>query len=246
MSLRLLSLLAVTILLAACAQTQVPIPRTAAHYLQEGDEFFADKRFEDAIASWEKVRESYSSPETVAQAELKIAEAHYLAEHYVEAAVAYDAFLKAHPDHPRTADVLYYLGLSYLREILTPDRDQTTTRNALAAFETFRKRFPADPRADEIEPFIEQCRNQLAGNELHIGSYYLVVEQCRAAIGRLKPLLDDYPAFSRRDEALYQLGKAYLACEDRPAAATVFNELYRDFPRSKFILKAQKLIGERF
>lgn len=246
MFLRLVLLLAILVLLAACSQTVSVPPRSATHYLQEGDEFFADKRFEDAIASWEKVRETYSSPETVALAELKIAEAHYLAEHYVEAAVAYDAFLKAHPDHPRTADVLYYLGRSYLQEILSPDRDQTTTRNALAAFETLRKRFPADPRSAEVEPLIEQCRNQLAGNELHVGSFYLTTGHCRAAIGRLKPLLDDFPDYFRRDEALYELGRAYLACEERPAAAAAFNDLYRSFPRSKFVLKAQKLVSEKF
>ena len=92
-------------LLPACSpQTVVPPAKNAGVYFQEGEEFYEKGLYQDAIASWEKVRDSYYSPELNTLAELKIAEAHFLGEEYIEAAVAYEAFLKNHPDHPRVAE----------------------------------------------------------------------------------------------------------------------------------------------
>ena len=125
--------LVAALLLSACAEV-VPAPRTADYYLNEGQGFFADERYEDAIASWQKVRDNFYSTEMNAQAEFKIAEAHFLAEQYLEAAVAYEAFLKNHPEHGKVPDVLFQLGLCYINQMVEKDQDQTATRQALAAW----------------------------------------------------------------------------------------------------------------
>lgn len=234
------------LLLCACAGTIVPPPRSADVLMREGDTFFAENRYDDAIASWEKVRERYVSPEMNTLAELKIAEANFLAERYVEAAAAYEAFLKAHPEHPQSADVLYNLGISYHREMLAPERDQTTTRNALSAFETLLKRFPADPRRSEVEVLMAKERDALAGHELHIGDFYLRKKAYPAAIARLEPVLSAYPEFSRKDELYFTLGTAYLRSSKREVAGQYFNRLYREYPQSKFTARAQQLLEREF
>jgi len=159
---KLLSVLLLLLLATACASTVVPPPKTAEHYLQEGEANFEKGRYEDAIANWEKVRDSYFSPELNILSELKIAEAYFLSERYVEAATAYEDFLKQHPDHPRTADVLFQLGLSYFHQMLAPDRDQTATRNALSTFTDLQKRFPDFSRAEELTTKIAQCSRRRA------------------------------------------------------------------------------------
>lgn len=234
-----------SLLLGACSST-VPAQRPADVLMNEGDAFFAENRYEDAIASWEKVRERYVSPEMNTLAELKIADAHFQAEHYVEAAVAYEAFLKAHPEHPGTADILYHLGIAYDNEMLAPERDPTTTRNALSAFETLLKRFPDDPRRTEVEPLMAKERDALAGHELHIGAYYHRKQAYAAAIGRLEPALIKYPDFSRKDELYFILGSAYLHSNKREVAAQYFNRLYKEYPQSKFTVKAQKLLEAEY
>lgn len=238
-------LLLSTLLLSACAEV-VPPPRTAEHFLNEGDSFFSEERYEDAIASWQKVRDNFYSPETNIQAEFKIAEAHFLAEHYPEAAAAYDAFLKAHPDYPQAPLVLYRLGLSYYRQMLAPDRDQTLTRNALATFDTLLKRFPDLKERAEVEALMATCRSQLAAHELHIATFYLRTERYAAAIARGEELLRRYPDVPERAETYFVLGQAYLASGDREKAADAFNTLFRLYPDSPLIAKAQKLLENRF
>lgn len=234
------------LLLTACSSSIVPPPRSADILMSEGETFFAENRYDDAIASWEKVRERYVSPEMNALAELKIADANFLAERYIEAAVAYEAYLKAHPDDPKTPDILYNLGASYHQEMLAPERDQTTTRNALSAFQTLLTRYPTEPRRPDVEKFIAEEKNALAGHELHIGSYYQKKGAYPAAISRLAPLVTDYPDFNRRDELYFILGSAYLNNDKRELAAEYFNRLYNEYPQSSYTVKAQKILEKEF
>ena len=233
--------------MTACSSSIVlPPPRSAEVLMNEGETFFAENRYDDAIAAWEKVRERYVSPEMNALAELKIAEAHFLAERYIEAAVAYEAYLKAHPDDQNSANVLYNLGVSYHQEKLSPERDQTTTRNAISAFKTLLARYPSDPRRPDVEKYIAEEEDALAGHELHIGTYYQKKGANMAAIARLEPLVTTYPNFCHKDELYFILGSAYLHNDKRELAAEYFNRLYKEYPQSPYTLKAQKLLEQKF
>lgn len=230
----------------ACSSTIVPPPRTAEILMHEGDTFLAENRYDDAIASWEKVRERYVSPEMNAFAELKIAEANFLAERYIEAAVAYEAYLKAHPDDQNSANVLFNLGVSYHQEMLSAEREQTTTSNALSSFKTLLTRYPTDKRRPQIEKFIAEEEDALAGHELHIGAYYQKKGADTAAIARLESLVTAYPNFNRKDEVFFILGSAYLHNNQRELAIKYFNRLYNEYPQSPYTKKAQKLLEEKY
>ncbi len=233
--------------LAACApKTVVPPAQNAGVYFQEGEEFFEKGLYMDAIASWEKVRDSYYSPELNILAELKIAEAHFLAEEYIESAVAYEAFLQNHPDHARVPDVLYQLGLSYMFQILSSDQDQTATNYALNAFETLQDRFPEDRRKEESQIYIDRLLNQLAASELNIGRYYLRTQYFTAAINRIEGLLKKYPNYYERDKAYYLIGQAYLLNGEKEKAVVAFNTLFEDYIGSEHILDAQRFIEDNY
>lgn len=240
-------LLSSLFLLAACASnTVVPPAKNAGVYFQEGEEFFEKGLYTDAIASWEKVRDSYYSPELNTLAELKIAEAHFLAEDYLEAGVAYEEFLKNHPDHPRVADVLYQLGLSYVYQMLNVDQDQSATVYALNAFRTLKERFPQDPRMEEVQIYIDRCLNQLASSEVEIGEFYLRTKSYSAAINRLEGVLKKYPNYYQRDKAYYLLGQAYLMSGEKEEAVASFNTLFDDYVGSEYILDAQRFIEKNY
>jgi outer membrane protein assembly factor BamD len=237
-----LLLLTLLVLTACSASTVVPPEKSAGAYFQEGEEFFAKGLYEDAIASWEKVRDSYYSPELNSLAELKIAEAHFLAADYIEAAVAYDAFLKNYPDNARVPDVLYQLGRAYSYQILAADQDQTSTVYALNAFTTLKDRFPQDRRMEQVQIYIDRCLNQLAASELNIGQFYLRTKAYAASVNRLEGLLKKYPNYYERDKAYYYLGQAYLLNGEKDKAIVAFNTLFNDYVGSEFIPDAQKFI----
>jgi outer membrane protein assembly factor BamD len=232
---------------AACAPaTVVPPAKQAGVYFEEGENFFEKGLYQDAIASWEKVRDSYYSPELNILAELKIAEAHFLAQQYIEAAAAYEAFLKAHPEHQRVPDALMQLGLSYINQMGSIDQDQTATRQALRAFETLKERFPKDRRKEEVQIYIDRCLNHLAGHEVEIGRFYLNKKEYKAAIRRFEGVFKKYPNYYDRDAAYYYLGQAYLLSGDKVRASEAFNSLYNGYPHSAYLLDAQKFIDKNY
>ena len=241
---RLLFLAVLLLLATACASTKDTQSKTAEEYLLEGERYFENGQYQQAIASWEKVRETFYSPELNVLAELKIAEAHFLAKDYVEAAAAYEDFIKQHPDHERTPQVLFQLGMSYYNQILSADRDQTATRNALVTFESLVKRFPADPKKPEAQVLIARCRDRLAEHELQVGHFYLRTGAYQAAINRLQGVFSLYPDYSHRDRVYFYLGQAYLKIGERQQAAAAFNTLFNEFPQSEYIKEAQNIAGK--
>ncbi len=243
---RLLPLFLLAPLLGACAKPAPPPSKTAAAYFREGERNLEKGHYDEAIAAWEKVRDSYYSPELNVLAEMKIAETYYLDKRYVEAATAYEDFLKQHPENERTEEALYGLGMSYYHQILSADRDQTATRNALVTFETLIKRFPQSSHLDEARTSAAHCRDRLAEHELYVGRFYLSTDHPAAAISRLKGLIKDYPAFTGRDAAWFYLGQAYLRSGQREQATAAFKTLAREFPDSEYLPKVQKYVAIGF
>jgi len=237
---------ALCLLLAACAQTVVPTPKSGDHYLQEGDTFFENENYSDAIASWEKVRDTFQSAELTATADYRIAEAHYLNQDYLEAATAFEGFLKQHPEHPRYVDALYYLGVAYFEQVLSKDRDQTATKNARLTLRNFVSRYPKDKRVTKAEQIISACTMRLAEHELYVGHFYLRTDNYVAAVKRLTPIPEAYPGFPELDQVYLYLGQAHLRAGQRPEAVEVFNTLYAKFPGSKAVSKARKTLAKEY
>lgn len=235
-----------TLILSACSSGQVPPTRSAGYYFKEGEQLFDQGLYEDAVASWEKVRDSYYSPELNILAELKIAEAYYQSEQYVEAAASYETFLKNHPDNERADTVLYYLGMSYFKQVLPVERDQTAAHNSIVTFRNLLKLYPDTKKKDEVSGYIRYCRNQLAYHELSVGRFYVRTKKPDAAIGRLEAIFSDFPDFRNHEQLYFLLGQAYLQKNNKKKAVESFNSLYANYPDSKLVPKAQKTLSKYF
>ncbi len=239
---RYLLLILCCLFLSACGHSKAKDQKSAETYFMEGEKYFEAEHYDKAIASWEHVRDAFYSPELSMLAEMKIAEAYYKSEQYEEAAVAFDDFLKQHPNDYRTATVLYRMGLSYYQQIVVPDRDQSSTQYALDSFEEMVRRFPNDPKAQEARNLILRCKTRLAEHEVYVGRFYLRIDQYQQAIDRLEGVLKSFPQYYYRDEAYFYLGQAYFKASQPDNAKTTFDKLFQEFPGSDYIEKAQKIL----
>lgn len=243
---RIIALLALSLLASACAQTVEPSAKTSDYHFSEGERLYEKKLYDDAIASWEKVRDSYESLDLVIKAELKIAQAHFEAGDYMEAAVAYESFLKNHPDYENEADILFKLGLSYYRQILSKDRDQTATRNARTTLTNFLKRFPEHEKAARARQIVEKCDQRLAAHEIYVGRFYLRTGEYEAAVKRLEPVPERFSGVPGLDKAWYYLGRAYLRSGERDKASEAFDTLFEKYPDSPYVEKGREIVAEEF
>jgi outer membrane protein assembly factor BamD len=225
-------------LVQGCSTPQVNKP--ADVLFKEGEQFYQDGKYEDAIAQWKKVKETFQSPELSTRAELNIADAYFLNKDYIEAAAGYEDFRKLHPKHPQADFALYRQGMSYFNEIHSIDTDQTPVKNAQTAFASYLSLYPAGAQLAEVQEKQRECRDKQLQYELYVGRFYLKTDAYKAAIARFEESLKMFTDSARRDEVLYYMGKAYLKDGQKTKAREVFDQLAREFPGSAFIADANK------
>lgn len=231
-------------LLQGCSTPQVNKPADLLY--KEGEQFFQDGKYEDAIAQWKKVKESYQSPELTAKAELNIADAYFLNNDYIEAAAGYEDFRKLHPKHPQADFALYRQGLSYYSQIHSIDTDQTPVKNAQTTFESYLKLYPEGAQLAKVQEKYRDCRDKQLQYELYVGRFYMKTNAYKAAIARFEESLKMFADAARRDEVLYYLGRAYLQDGQKAKGREIFSQLARDFPGSAYIADANKTMDAFF
>lgn len=239
------SMLLLLLFLSSCSiLNPEPTHYSTENHFKQAEELMAQEKYKDAIKHWEKVLEAYASPQLNMLAELKIAEAHYLAEEYPEAVTAYEDFLKRHPQERRTPDIIFYLGMSYYQQRLSHDRDQTATYSALVTFQNLVRSFPDSINAGEANEKIRVLRKELADHDFYIGNFYYRTKKYQAATLRFEQLLKDYPDYTGREKTYFYLGRAYFELDKMEKGVEVFNTLSRNYPDSPYIAEAQKYLSK--
>lgn len=241
------SLCALTLLAAAgCATTSEPVSRNPEMIAKEAEEFQSSRRYEDAVAQWKKVKESYASPEMTTLAEMKIADAQFDGGNFIEAAASYEEFRKLHPNHEKSAYALYRQALSYYNQITGIDTDQTPTANSVAFFESFLKLYPNSEYASEIRNKLEVCRMKQVEYEIYIGRFYYRSDKYSSAIKRLEEALKKYPRSPLHDETLYYLGKSYVLAGDKAKGREAFQRLFNDYRTSRYVDEARQFLDKNY
>lgn len=230
---------------AACSGSRATPEQNAEKLFQSAERLLERGLWEDALTAWEKVRDAYYTPELSMLAELKIAETYFLASRYPEAATSYRDFLRRYPNDFRASTVLFRLGQSHYRQILSRDRDQTNTRNALNTFDEFLRKYPNDPNAPQAEQWALRARTRLADHEVYVGRFYLQRKHYQPAIERLENILTQFPDYYYRDEAFFFLGRAYLAAGQTDDARQILTQLVEEFPASTYFDKAYRLLDPK-
>ena len=221
----------------------VPVNKSADLLYKEGEQFFKNGKYQDAIAQWKKVKETYQSQELTTKAELGIANAYFMNDDFIEAAAGYEDFRKLHPKHPQGDFALYRQGLSYFKQIHSIDTDQTPVKNAQMILASYLTLYPSGEYLAEVQEKNRDCRDKQFQYELYVGRFYLKADAYKAAIARFETSLKMFPETARRDEVLYYLGKAYLEDGQKAKAQEVLGQLTRDFTGSTHIADANRLLS---
>lgn len=227
-------------LFQGCSTPQVN--KSADLLFKEGEEFYQNGKYEDAIAQWKKVKESYKSPDLTAKAELGIADAYFLNKDYIEAAAGYEDFRKLHPKHPQADYALYRQGMSHFNQIHSIDTDQTPVKNAQITFDSYLRLYPDGAQRAEVQEKLRETRDKQLQYELYVGRFYLRTDAYKAAIARFEESLKMFADAARRDEVLYYLGRAYLEDGQKAKGREIFIQLVREFPASPYIAEANKVL----
>jgi outer membrane protein assembly factor BamD len=238
---RLVAVVALVVLAAGCAGKKTPIP--AEKLWSEADQAFADEAWELSIERYKTVLDQYPFDPRAEEAELRIAESYYLARRYPEAIAAFGDFERMHPTSPSLPQVEYQLGLAYLLQASTSDRDQQAHTNALTYFRNVVDRFPRSPWAERARLRIRECRESLAEHEYGVARYYLGQGNLLAAESRLRGLLTEYPEADATAQALYLFARTYASRDENDGATLALATLVRHHPGGKLANEARDRLG---
>ena len=235
--------LALTLLVLAtsCANKQLKLPPETL--FKQGEKLYAKKKYDAAAEKWRKAKDTTTSPILRTAVELKLADALYYDEKYIEAAAEYENFRKLHPKNPKAPYALYMRGLCNYYQVEKIDIDQTPVKNAVVLFEMFLQEYPDSDMTPKVREKLAECKTRQADYEMYVGKFYYRTDKYDAAIGRLEEALQKYPATPHSDEALFLLGNAYLRTGNTDKAKESLNRLVTDYPKSKFTDNAKKLLS---
>jgi outer membrane protein assembly factor BamD len=175
-------------------------------------------------------------------AELRLADAEFGAEQYIEAIDSYRLFIKFHPTHEMVANgyASYRIGESYFRQLsgdfwLFPpsfEKDQSSTEDAVNELKSFLDKYPDSPYRSKAKDILVKVGKRLADHEWYVARYYWDRGKPMGTVLRLRRLLERYRGVGYDEEAMWLLGRAYVAVAMPDRAKLIWKELVDKYPKS--------------
>jgi outer membrane protein assembly factor BamD len=201
-------IIAAVLISSGCAWFSSDRPeKPASELVQEGIEAYDRGNYNAALKAFEQLKNWYPFSQYAILAELKIADAHYHLQQYPEAIVAYEEFERLHPRNEAVPYVVYQIGRCYFEQLDTIDRDQTSARKALDAFQRLIRQYPNDTYALKAGTHIVKCYQSLAGHEFYVGRFYFRQSNYQAALHRFLAVINQYPDVGYHYDALSYIAK---------------------------------------
>ncbi len=186
-------------------------------------------------------------------AELRLADAEFGAEQYLEAIDSYRLFIKFHPTHEMVANgyASYRIGEAYYKQLpgdwwLFPpsyEKDQSATEDAANELKSFLDKYPDSPYRAKAKEIVDKVGKKLADHEWYVARYYWDRGKPMATVLRLRRLLERYRGVGYDEEALWLLGRAYVAVAMPARAKTTWNELVVKYPKSEKAAEARAALA---
>jgi outer membrane protein assembly factor BamD len=220
----------------------------ADRYLFErGKEALDRHHWLEAREYFKKLIDTYPSSDFRQDARLGIGDA-YLGEKRVDTDVLasgeFKEFLRYYPLSDKADYAQYRLAVCTARQTLSPQRDQTATRDTLREIDTFIERYPTSSHMKEVLALQRQMKDKLAESEFLIGRHYYRTRWYPGAVSRLLDLVQKDPQYLGRDGVYFYLAESYMKLDKRAEALPYYEKLIAEFAKSSYLKDAKKRVDE--
>jgi len=178
---------------------------------------------------------TYPDSEYLAKAKLAIADSYFKeggSSNITLAINGYKDFIVFFPFLPEAAYAQMQVAMANYNEMPKADRDTSHTKAAEEEFQTFLLKYPKDPLAPQAEQRLREVQEVLAEGQFRVAYYYYLKGDRRAAAGRLVPLVNRYPLYSKSDSALWMLGDIFEKSERKDLAGSYYAQIVKNYPLS--------------
>src|SRR5262245_51154552 len=215
---------------------------SAQRNYEKGLKELEDKDWLAASKYFQFIKSRFPYSKYAVLAELRLADAQFGAEQYIEAIDSYRLFIKFHPTHDMVANgyASFRIGEGYYRQLSgdfwmfppSAEKDQSSTEDAANELKSFIDKYPDSPYRDKAKDIVKQVGKRLADHEWYVARYYWDRGKPMGTVIRLRRLLERYRGVGYDEEALWLLGRAYVAVSMPDRARNAWSELVDKYPKS--------------
>jgi outer membrane protein assembly factor BamD len=166
-------------------------------------------RFDVARITLQTLINTYPDSEFVARAKLGVADSWYAeggSAAMAQAELEYNDFKTFFPNMPEAAEAQLKIANIHYQQMEKPDRDYTHALRAEQEYRNLIQEFPDSKLVPTAKQRLMEVQEVLAQREFEVGRFYYLRQSYAASTARLRSLVDQYPLYSKADEALYMLG----------------------------------------
>ena len=195
----------------------------AVEALNEGDAYYAGKKFKD-------VESLMPQSEWAAKASLMASYSDYTRNAYTNAVFGLERHINNYPADKNIPYAHYLIAICYYEQILDEKKDLQPLLKAKEKFEFIMQTYPNTDYAMDARFKIDLIIDQLAAKEISIARFYMKTQKWIPALNRLKIVVEKYDKTVFIEEALHRLVEVYYKLgllEEARQAATILGYNYK-------------------
>jgi outer membrane protein assembly factor BamD len=242
------------ILFSSCAKEEIELPtitetsqelemvsayREAQNSLEDGDPFFAAKKFLEAELL-------FPQSEWAPRSALMASYSYYMQNYYGEAISNLERFLKTYPDDKNLAYVNYLIAMCYYETIEDEKRDSAPLLKAKDQFNLVVKNHPNTDFALDAKFKLGLIEDVIASKEMYLGRHYLKKGKWIAAINRFKSVVEDYDQTVFIEEALHRLVEINFKLGLQEESQKYANVLGYNYQSGEWYKKSYKVFNKNY
>ena len=243
---------ALTIALAGCGFRHKKYENPITKDTQQPDKVLFDKavkdlekgRYEVARLQLNTLINTYDTSEFLAKAKLAVADSWFReggTRGMAQAEAEYKDFILFYPTMEEAAESQHKLCMIHYKQMDKADRD---SNNALRAEQECRQllvQFPNSKFVPEATQHLREIQEVLGESEMRVGAFYGKKGSLASATNRLSSLVEQYPLYSRSDEALWDAGEYYgrMGPRFRKDSGESYAKIVKDYPLSPYAERAK-------
>jgi outer membrane protein assembly factor BamD len=241
---------ALTMFATACsgASPLLTADPTGTLLFEQGQDALVAEDWKDAVTAFDTLLRNYPSSPFLAEARLGMGRGYYeqgKVETLIMAIDSFQGFLTYHPSHEFVDYAQYMVGMTYVEQMRTADRDQGPTRQAIEAFDRFISSYPDSPLLESAVAQRQAAIDRLAEHEYQVARWQAGRnEDWDAAIDRAEFALDSYPETSLKCQLYFVLGEAHKQGKQFEDAVRYYEQVVNEYPDCEYVDDAKERLRD--
>ncbi|MBS9774313.1 MAG: outer membrane protein assembly factor BamD [Tenacibaculum sp.] len=246
------------LILSSCGEYNRVLNRgTVEEQYKMAVKLYETQKYSKALRLFEKITPFFVGKPQMERIQYMVANSNFNKKDYSSAGYYFDRFATNYPKSSKKEEADFMSALSYYKSSPAYSLDKTDTEKAIKAFQTFIDNYPNSKRIEEANKYYKDLLYKLEKKSFEIAKGYYETagydsRNYKASIAAFNNLLSDYLGTSFKEEALFYILKAshdfaVKSTQRRKpkrikSAIKAYDKLKRNFPKSKFLEDANKML----